>query len=55
MIGGALLLICLFRSVLIYFTLILAIRLLGKRQLGEMEPSEFVVSLLIADLAATTM
>ena len=55
MIGGVRLLICLFRSVLIYFTLILAIRLLGKRQLGEMEPSEFVVSLLIADLAATTM
>ena len=44
-----------FRSVLIYFFLILSIRLLGKRQLGEMEPSEFVVSLLIADLAATTM
>ena len=47
--------IYLFRSILIYFFLIFAIRLLGKRQLGEMEPSEFVVSLLIADLAATAM
>lgn len=48
-------LLCLLRSILIYFLLILSIRLLGKRQLGEMEPSEFVVSMLIADLAATTM
>lgn len=43
------------RSVLGYFFLIFVIRLLGKRQLGEMEPSEFVVSMLIADLAATVM
>ena len=43
------------RSILIYILLIFVIRLLGKRQLGEMEPSEFVVSMLIADLAATAM
>ena len=43
------------RSVIIYFFLILVIRLLGKRQLGEMEPSELVVSMLIADLASETM
>jgi uncharacterized membrane protein YcaP (DUF421 family) len=37
---------------IIYFALLLAMRLLGKRQLGEMELSEFVVAALIADLAS---
>ena len=40
------------RTLIIYFTLLLTMRLLGKRQLGEMELSEFVVAALIADLAA---
>lgn len=43
------------RAFTIYFFLVFSIRILGKRQLGEMEPSEFVVSLLIADLAAAPM
>lgn len=43
------------RSTFVYLFLILVIRLLGKRQLAEMEPSEFVVSLLIADLSAAIM
>jgi len=48
-------LVCFIRSIILYFLLILAIRLMGKRQLGEMEPSEFVVALLIADLASVPM
>ena len=40
------------RTFIIYFSLLLTMRLLGKRQLGEMELSEFVVAALIADLAA---
>ena len=48
-------LVCLIRSVILYLLLILVIRLMGKRQLGEMEPSEFVVALLIADLASVPM
>ncbi len=32
--------------------LILVVRLMGKRQIGEMEPAEFVVTMLIANLAA---
>lgn len=47
--------ICLIRSVILYVLLITTVRLLGKRQLGEMEPSEFVVALLIADLASVPM
>lgn len=48
-------LIYLFRSVILYFALILAIRLMGKRQLGQLEPTEFVVTMLIADLASVPM
>ena len=44
--------IVILRTVIIYFALLLAIRLMGKRQLGEMELSEFVVASLIADLAS---
>ncbi len=44
--------IVLIRTFIIYFALLLVMRLLGKRQLGEMELSEFVVAALIADLAA---
>lgn len=48
-------LLSLIRSIVLYLLLIAVIRLMGKRQLGEMEPSEFVVTLLIADLAAVPM
>ena len=49
------LLLSFFRTILLYLTLIVVIRLMGKRQIGEMEPSEFVVAMLIADLAAVPM
>ena len=41
-----------YRTVLFYGVLILVIRLMGKRQLGQMEPSEFVVTMLVANLAS---
>ena len=41
-----------FRTIVLYSVLILAIRLMGKRQIGEMEPAEFVVTMLVANLAA---
>ena len=44
--------IVLTRTIIVYFTLLVAMRLMGKRQIGEMELSEFVVAALIADLAA---
>ncbi len=43
------------RTAVLYSTLLLTVRLLGKRQLGEMEPSEFVVSMLLANLATIPM
>ena len=48
-------LILFIRSVILYLVLIMVVRLMGKRQLGEMEPMEFVVSILIADLASVPM
>ena len=39
-------------SILIYAGLMLLIRLMGKRQLGEMELSELVVTILISEVAA---
>jgi len=44
--------IVIIRTGIIYFALLAAMRLMGKRQLGEMELSEFVVASLIADLAS---
>ena len=43
------------RSAILYLLLILCVRLMGKRQIGEMEPSEFVVTMLLANLAAIPM
>lgn len=43
------------RTIIIYITLVIAMRLMGKRQLGDMQPIELVVTLLIADLAAIPM
>lgn len=43
------------RSVLFYLVLILAVRLMGKRQVAQMEPSEFVVTMLMANLASISL
>lgn len=40
------------RTVTLYIVLISGIRLVGKRQIGQLEPSELVVTMLVADLAA---
>ncbi len=44
--------IVIIRTFTIYFSILITMRLLGKRQLGQMELSEFVLAALIADLAA---
>lgn len=48
-------LISFLRTALLYIVLVLTVRLMGKRQIGEMEPTEFVVTMLIANLAAIPM
>ena len=43
------------RTVVLYLVLIFTIRMMGKRQIGQMEASEFVVTMLIANLASIPM
>lgn len=43
------------RAVLLYFILMLSMRGMGKRQLGQFQPYEFVMAMLIANLIATPM
>lgn len=43
------------RTIILYVLIIAGIRLMGKRQVGELEPSELVLALIIADLAAVPM
>lgn len=43
------------RTLFLYLVLIAVVRLMGKRQIGEMEPAEFVVTMLVANLAAIPM
>ncbi len=43
------------RTIILYILIIAGIRLMGKRQVGELEPSELVLSLIIADLASVPM
>ena len=39
------------RTIIIYIFIIFAIRIMGKRQLGELQPSEFVVTILVSNIA----
>ena len=44
-----------FRVTIIYATVLIFLRLMGKRQIGEMQPYEVVITLIIADLATLPM
>ena len=43
------------RSLIIYTIVLFAVRIMGKRQIGDMQPFELVVTLIIADLACIPM
>ena len=43
------------RTTIIFIALLAVMRLMGKRQIGEMQPFEFVITLLIAELACIPM
>lgn len=47
--------IALFRTLILYIVVITCIRLMGKRQISELQPSELVVTLLISDIAVIPM
>jgi len=51
--GGVLrLAITIIRTVILYIAIVVSVRVMGKRQLGELEPAELVVAVLISDLAS---
>ena len=43
------------RSILIYILVLFVFRIMGKRQIGQMQPFELVLTLIIADLATIPM
>ena len=43
------------RTIILYFFIMAGMRLMGKRQIGELEPSELVLTLLLSDLASVPM
>lgn len=43
------------RTVILYILTIVSLRLMGKRQIGELEPSELVVTILISELVTIPM
>ena len=43
------------RTAIIFITLLNVMRLMGKSQIGEMQPFEFIITLLIAELACIPM
>ena len=44
-----------FRTVILYLLIIAGLRLMGKRQIGELEPGDLVLTLIISDLASVPM
>lgn len=44
-----------FRSILIYIFVLIVMRLMGKREIGQLQPFELVISIMIADLASIPM
>ena len=44
-------LISFLRSLILYIVVIFGMRIMGKRQLGQLQPSELVVTILISDSA----
>ena len=45
----------LLRTLILYLAVVIAVRAMGKRQIGELDPSELVVTILVSDLAAVPM
>lgn len=43
------------RTIILYLILIIGLRLTGKRQIGELEPIELVLTMLLSDLASVPM
>ena len=43
------------RTMILYLVVVFGIRLMGKRQIGELQPSELVITILISNIATLTI
>ena len=43
------------RTIILYVLIMIGLRIMGKRQIGELEPSELVLTMMLSDLAAVPM
>ena len=50
--GDYKMMICMMRTLILYLFITVAVRLMGKRQIADMQPNELVVTLLISEIAA---
>lgn len=48
-------LITFFRAIILYIIVLIVMRLMGKREIGELQPFELAISIMIADLASIPM
>ena len=48
-------LITFFRAIILYIIVLIVMRLMGKREIGQLQPFELAISIMIADLASTPM
>ena len=42
-----------FRTLILYFTLIVSMRFMGKRQIGEVQISEFIITIMLSEIAVS--
>ena len=48
-------LIIFIRTIFLYIFVVAALRVMGKRQIGQLQPSELVIAIMISDLATVPM
>ena len=48
-------LVLVIRTIILYLVVVSSLRIMGKRQIGELQPSELVVAIMISDLASVPM
>ena len=48
-------LVLVIRTLILYLLVVVAMRIMGKRQIGELQPSELVIAIMISDLASVPM
>lgn len=53
--GRLKLLVTFFRAILLYIIVLIVMRLMGKREIGQLQPFELAISIMIADLASIPM